>query len=57
MINDFKKVSRLNSHMTKGLLLISGLIAAGIAVTILFVPDGFYTGYGIDISSSDGEAA
>jgi hypothetical protein len=34
------------------MLLASGLLAAGIAVTILFASDGFYAGYGIDIGSN-----
>ena len=52
MTNQIESVSRLNSYLTKSLLLISGLIAAGIAVTVLFAPGPFYAGYGIDISSN-----
>lgn len=52
MTKNTENISRLNSYLTKGLLLISGLIAAGIAVTILFAPDAFYAGYGIDVSSN-----
>jgi hypothetical protein len=51
MLKKMQNMSRLNSYLTKGLLWISGLIATGIAATILFVPDAFYAGYGIDIGS------
>ena len=37
--------------VTRGLLLVSGLLATGIAATILAAPDPFYAGYGIDVSS------
>ena len=44
---------RLLSYcVTKGLLLASGLLAAGIAATILVAPDVFYAGYGIDVGSN-----
>jgi hypothetical protein len=39
-------------YVTRGLLLASGLLATGIAATILAAPDSFYAGYGIDISSN-----
>ena len=39
-------------YVTRGLLLASGLLATGIAATILAAPDPFYAGYGIDISSN-----
>lgn len=39
-------------YAAKGLLLASGLLGAGIAATILFAPEAFYTGYGIDIGSN-----
>ena len=45
-------MTQLGSYVIKGLLLISGLLAAGIAATILFAPDAFYAGYGIDASSN-----
>ena len=38
-------------YVTRGLLLAAGLLATGIAATILAAPDPFYAGYGIDISS------
>ena len=38
--------------VTRGLLLASGLLATGIAATILAAPHPFYAGYGIDISSN-----
>ena len=44
--------SLARQNLTKGLLLISGLLAAGIAATILFAPDAFYAGYGIDTSAN-----
>jgi hypothetical protein len=33
-------------------LLLSGLVACGIAVTILLAPDAFYTAYGIDLADN-----
>lgn len=45
-------MTRLNPYLTRGLLLTSGLLAAGIATTILFAPDAFYAGYGIDTGSN-----
>jgi hypothetical protein len=39
-------------YVTRGLLLAAGLLATGIATTILAAPDPFYAGYGIDISSN-----
>ncbi len=33
-------------------LLLSGLVACGIAVTILFAPDSFYTAYGIELAGN-----
>ncbi len=41
-----------SSYATKFLLLIGGLLAAGIAVNILFAPGVFYSGYGIDVGSN-----
>ena len=38
-------------YVTRGLLLASGLLATGIATTILVAPDPFYAGYGIDVSA------
>lgn len=38
-------------YVTRGLLLASGLLAAGIAATILVAPVSFYAGYGIDVSA------
>lgn len=38
-------------YLTRGLLLASGLLATGIAATILVAPDTFYAGYGIDVGS------
>ena len=37
---------------TRGLLLVSGLLATGIAAAILFAPDAFYAGTGIDLGSN-----
>ena len=37
------------SFMVKLTLLVSGLVAVGIAGTILFAPEAFYAGYGIEI--------
>ena len=39
----------INLYVTRGLLLASGLLAAGIAATIFVVPDAFYASYGIEI--------
>ena len=41
-----------STYVTRGLLLASGLLATGIAVTILAAPGPFYAGYGIDVSSN-----
>jgi hypothetical protein len=51
MQKNIENMTRLSAYLTKGLLLASGLIAAGIAATILFVPDAFYASYGIDTRS------
>ena len=50
-MKDINSMTRLNSYLTKGLLLTSGLLAAGIAAAILFAPDAFYASYGIDTGS------
>ena len=47
-----ERISVYNAYGTRGLLLASGLIAAGIAVMILFAPDAFFGGYGIDIGAN-----
>lgn len=39
-------------YLTRGLLLVSGMIATGIAATILLAPTAFYGGYGIDIGAN-----
>lgn len=44
-------MNSIRAYVTRGLLLTCGLLATGIAVTILFAPDAFYSGYGIDIGS------
>ena len=51
MTRKIENMTRLRSYRVKGLLLISGLLAAGIAAAILFAPDAFYAGYGIDTRS------
>lgn len=38
-------------YITRGLLLACGLIAAGIAMMILFAASAFYAGYGIEIGA------
>ncbi len=40
------------SRTARVILFISGLIAAGIAVTILVAPEAFYAGYGIEVGSN-----
>jgi hypothetical protein len=52
MTKNIEYMTRFSSYVIKALLLISGLLAAGIAATILFAPDAFYAGYGIDASSN-----
>jgi hypothetical protein len=52
MTKNIENMTRLSSYVIKSLLLTSGLLAAGIAVTIIFAPDAFYTGYGIDAGSN-----
>lgn len=44
-------MNSINLYVTRALLLASGLLATGIAATILSAPDPFYAGYGIDVSS------
>ena len=44
--------SVFSAYVTKGLLLASGLLAAGIATTIFLAPGAFYAGYGIDIGTN-----
>jgi len=39
-------------YTTKALLTASGLIAAGIALAILFAPGHFYASYGIDVAGN-----
>ena len=39
-------------HITRLILVASGLIAVAIAVTILFAPDAFYAGYGIRVGGN-----
>ena len=39
-------------YLVKLTLLASGLVAAGIATTILLAPDVFYAGYGIEVSGN-----
>lgn len=41
-----------SKYLTRGLLLASGLLATGIAATILVAPDPFYASYDIDVSSN-----
>lgn len=50
--NNSESTSVPSSYGTRVLLLGSGLVAAGIAVTILFAPTPFYASYGIDIGSN-----
>lgn len=52
MTTNTKNVNVLSSYVVRVLLLASGLLAAGIAATILFAPDAFYTGYGINVGSN-----
>lgn len=52
MTMNTQNMSAFSSYVTKGLLLASGLLAAGIATTIHFAPDAFYAGYGFDIGSN-----
>ena len=52
MTKNDERVSLFSSYGTRGLLLASGLIAAGIAAMILFAPNAFYGGYGIEIGAN-----
>lgn len=52
MTTNTQNTSVFSSYITKGLLLTSGVLAAGIAATILFAPNAFYSSYGIDIGSN-----
>lgn len=44
-----KRKALNGSFITKLTLLVSGLVAIGIAGTILFAPELFYAGYGIEV--------
>jgi hypothetical protein len=44
-------MNSISMYVNRGLLLASGLLATGIAATILAAPDLFYAGYAIDIGS------
>jgi len=47
------KTSSLKIQVARKLtLLLSGLVACGIAATILFAPDAFYTAYGIEVAGN-----
>jgi hypothetical protein len=52
MTTNTKNVNVFSAYLIRVLLLASGLLAAGIAAMILFAPDAFYTGYGIDVGSN-----
>ena len=52
MTTNTENMNVFSLYATKGLLLASGLLASGIAATILFAPDAFYTPYGIDVGSN-----
>ena len=52
MTTNTETMSVISLYLTKGLLLASGLLASGIAATILFVPEAFYAAYEIDIDSN-----
>lgn len=45
-------MKQVSLYVTRGLLLASGLLATAIAATILFAPEAFYAGYGIDIGTN-----
>lgn len=47
-----KTTSLMNLATRKLLLLLSGLVASGIAGTILFAPDAFYAAYGIELAGN-----
>ena len=52
MTQNHERMSVFGSYGTRGLLLASGLIAAGIAAMILFAPGAFYGRYGIDFGAN-----
>ena len=52
MIRNNTRVSVFSSYGTQALLLLSGLLAAGIAAMILIAPGAFYGSYGIDIATN-----
>jgi len=54
MTTNARTMSAFSAYATKGLLLASGMLAAGIAVTIFFAPDAFYASYEIDIGTNVG---
>ena len=49
-VKNANKINRLRA--TRGLLFLSGLLAVGIAATILVAPDLFYASYGIELGSN-----
>lgn len=46
-----QRAGTINRYGTRGLLLVSGLVAMGIATMILFAAETFYAGYGIALHS------
>lgn len=52
MIENDERTGVFSSYGTRGLLLASGLIAAGIAALFLIAPVVFYGGYGINIDAN-----
>lgn len=56
MTSKDERKNLFSSYGTRGLLLASGLISAGIAVMILFAPNAFYGSYGIEIGANVGLA-
>ncbi len=46
------KVVNSSTYTARLILVVSGLVAVGIAATILFAPGAFYSGYGIDVSGN-----
>ena len=52
MTTGINNANVVTAILIRGLLFASGLLAAGIAATILLAPETFYIGYGIDVRSN-----
>lgn len=52
MTTNIDNMNAFGAYAIRALLLASGLLATTIASTILFAPDAFYSGYGINLGAN-----